>query len=403
MMTSVTLTACGTAAPHLAARTRPAAQPRPLARAASPAVSQSHPNTPSTRPAVLYPVSATFISPATGWLLAGRCSRPGECPAVVRMTTDGGRRWTAVPAPPAPVLVASPGPGVNGITQIRFADAANGWAFGPDLWVTHDGGASWQQLSTHGLSVTSLEAADGRAVAVFASETAFSVYTSTAGSDTWQPVPGASGPASVSDEFFGPNPQVAIDGSRAYVSSGAEYGNDPGILMSGPADGSAAWQRLPIPCLDETAVDMPVAVTPSEVVLGCGGSAASGQSPKDVYLSADGGRSWQGGTQARDAPGELPMPGFLDDIAITPAGTIVASGDREAYFSWDNGTTWQTPAALAPAIYLGGEAGQVVIGMTTDDQGFALPGYPEIGVANGSSWIWMTYNAGHSWTQVPLS
>jgi hypothetical protein len=35
--------------------------------------------------------------------------------------------------------------------------------------------------------------------------------------------------------------------------------------------------------------------------------------------------------------------------------------------------------------------------------GFALPGYPEIGVANGSSWIWMTYDAGHSWTQVPLS
>jgi photosystem II stability/assembly factor-like uncharacterized protein len=289
---------------------------------------------------------------------------------------------------------------------VRFADAANGWIFGPGLWVTHNGGASWRQLSTHGQMVTSLEAADGRAVAVFATTTTFQVYTSAVGSDTWQPVPGASGPASGGIDDVDRNPQVAIEGSIAYVASDGETADDTtngGVLLSGPADGSAPWQRLPVPCPRYNDFPMPVAAAPGELVLGCGGSAAMGTSPKYVYRSTDGGHTWTTGP-APGSPytGELPEAGFLDDIAVTPAGAIVASGDREAYFSWDNGTTWHTPTALAAAVSRDAYAGEVLIGMTTSEQGFALP-LTEIFDANGSSWIWMTYDAGHTWTRVPLT
>jgi photosystem II stability/assembly factor-like uncharacterized protein len=316
---------------------------------------------------------------------------------VLRKTSDGGRQWSPAPAPPA---------SADTVAQVRFADAANGWVFGPDLWVTHDGGASWQQLSTHGEMVTSLEAADGRAVAVFATTTTFQVYTSAVGSDTWQPVPGASGPAVGSTPDASRNPQVAIEGSVAYVASSGATDNDnsvdSGVLLSGPADGSAPWQRLPIPCPRYNNFPMPVAAAPGELVLGCGGDAAIDTSPKYVYRSADGGHTWATGPAPNPYAGELPAPGFLDDIAVTPAGAIVASGDNEAYFSWDNGTTWHTPAALAAAVIPTPYSGPILIGMTTSEQGFALQS-GEISHANGPSWIWMTYDAGQTWTQVPVN
>jgi len=324
----------------------------------------------------------------------------------MRKTTDGGLQWFPVPAPPATPVTWADVPPHGGVAQVRFADAANGWAFGPDLWVTHDGGASWRQLSTGGLMVTSLEAANGRAVAVFTGATTFQVYTSVVGSDAWQPVPGAAGPAQGAVAEEDRNPQVAIEGSAAVVSSSGSYETDAsggGVLLSGPADGSAPWQRLPVPCQPDLELDMPVAAVPGKLVLGCGGDDAAGQSQKYVYVSADGGQRWQATGPDPDAWSELPQPGFLGDIAVTPAGAIVASGDREVYFSWDNGATWHTPPALAAAVYLGGDADQVVVGMTTSEQGFALPGTVEIGLARGSSWIWMTYDAGSTWTRVPIS
>jgi len=364
---------------------RPDAAPGPAAR----------------RPALLLPVSATFISPSTGWLLADRCP-PGaptpRCSVVLRKTSDGGRQW--VPAP-APGLAGQPG----SVAQVRFADGANGWVFGPGLWVTHNGGASWRQLSIHGQRVTSLEAADGRAVAVFTGTTTFHVYASAVGSDTWQPVAGASGPALGSSQETSRNPQIAIEGSAAYVASSALTGatDSPaggGVLLSGPADGSAPWQRRRVPCPRYISDQMPVAAAPGELVLGCGGNAAMGTSLKYVYRSTDGGHTWATGPAPDPNIGELPAAGFLDNIAVTPAGAVVASGDREAYFSWDNGTTWHTPAALAAAVRPNPDGDSVLIGMTTSEQGFALP---ELSDANRSSWIWMTYDAGHTWTRMPLT
>jgi photosystem II stability/assembly factor-like uncharacterized protein len=40
--------------------------------------------------------------------------------------------------------------------------------------------------------------------------------------------------------------------------------------------------------------------------------------------------------------------------------------------------------------------------MTTSEQGFALQS-GEVSNASGASSIWMTYDAGHTWTRVPLT
>lgn len=85
--------------------------------------------------------SFTAISELNWWMLGDApCSSP-PCTSIVR-TTDGGRTFVGIPAP-RPQDPA----GSDRVSQLRFADPRDGFAYGPGLWVTHDGGAHWQSQS----------------------------------------------------------------------------------------------------------------------------------------------------------------------------------------------------------------------------------------------------------------
>ena len=115
------------------------------------------------------PLSVTFVGAATGWVMgqslpAGQCDQPAAPACIVLRRTDtGGATWRTVHAPPAH------GPnGPTGVSQIRFLTRSDGWAFGPQLWATHNAGRSWTQIATGGLRVTALEARGRRVFAVWA-------------------------------------------------------------------------------------------------------------------------------------------------------------------------------------------------------------------------------------------
>src|SRR5205823_14970741 len=145
------------------------------------------------------PRCVTFVGAATGWVMgqslpAGQCDRQAAPACIVlRRTDSGGATWRTVHAPPAH------GPnGPTGVSQIRFLTRSDGWAFGPQLWATHNAGRTWTQIATGGLRVTALEARGQRVFAIwarctgtgagFASRcTSFTVYSSPAGSDAWAP------------------------------------------------------------------------------------------------------------------------------------------------------------------------------------------------------------------------
>jgi hypothetical protein len=96
-------------------------------------------------------LSASFASASTGWLLAELpCSHqvhPCRTTVLMRETTDGGRTWFAAPAPPAlPVDMFQSSPPAGGVGGVLFTSARDGWAFGPGLWRTTNGGASWRRL-----------------------------------------------------------------------------------------------------------------------------------------------------------------------------------------------------------------------------------------------------------------
>jgi photosystem II stability/assembly factor-like uncharacterized protein len=85
--------------------------------------------------------SFTAISELNWWMLGDApCSSP-PCTSIVR-TTDGGRTFVGIPAP----RPQDPS-GSDRVSQLRFADPRDGFAYGPGLWVTHDGGAHWQSQS----------------------------------------------------------------------------------------------------------------------------------------------------------------------------------------------------------------------------------------------------------------
>jgi hypothetical protein len=143
------------------------------------------------------PTSVTFVGPRTGWVI-GQALTPGHCASQfctsVAVTHDAGKNWSGVPAP-----MAGPADGASGLSQIRFLDLTNGWAYGPQLYATHTSGRTWAQVDTGGLRVTALETVGDRVFAVWASCTGdgpayavdctrFTLYSASATGGTWAPV-----------------------------------------------------------------------------------------------------------------------------------------------------------------------------------------------------------------------
>jgi hypothetical protein len=124
--------------------------------------------------------SFTAIGTAEWWLLGtAPCSQP-PCTSIVR-TDDGGHSFVGTPAPRT-----------TAVTQLRFADAGDGFAYDPELWVTHNAGGAWHQLPIGG-SVSDLAIADGYAYAIVkpAGSGAGRLLRAAIGSDRWTPLTGA--------------------------------------------------------------------------------------------------------------------------------------------------------------------------------------------------------------------
>src|SRR6266700_554140 len=207
-------------------------------------------------PVAFRPTSVTFIGTQTGAVI-GQAGRPGSCGPPVAAdctslagTSDYGQTWYGVSAP----ITGGPA-GSAGVSGLRFLDARTGWAFGPELWVTHDGGARWAQESTYGLRVTSLETAGDRAFAVFASCAgnsadfaaqcaSFRIFSSRAVSHTWQRVQAPAGELNAAGNAAGraASPSLVLTaGPVADPAAGTGYLLAPsGAVLSGPLNG-APW------------------------------------------------------------------------------------------------------------------------------------------------------------------
>jgi photosystem II stability/assembly factor-like uncharacterized protein len=340
----------------------------------------------------------TWVSDTHGWaLVEGHGCGQTICDDVLT-TTDGGTDWDRIGVVPAPpdgcAECASPG-----VSHIRFANDLDGYAFGPDLFVTTDGGAVWS--GEPGPSVVDLEPAGADVMRVTSPSSgcpgpcAPSVQEAAAGSDVWRTLtpPFSGDVATVQLVRQGPD--------DAYV---AVYPDD----MSGVAqatvmisrDDGLTWDDRADPCgeVDGHPIEMhALAAAPGAVLAALCVGQAEGQ-PAFVAISVDGGRDFVPGTFIPGSGSDS-----FDTIAATSAsGLVLGTGGLggpgvEHYAllaSRDGGRTWSQVA---------NESGPAERNQPAPDNGFLgfesstvgrWVGYPDD--------IWETTDGGRRWTRQSL-
>jgi hypothetical protein len=344
------------------------------------------------------PVSVTFVSTATGWVI-GQAGTPGKCanktdPYIctsIARTDDAGKTWHGGPAPATTAPL-----GDRGVSGIRFLNGTNGWAFGPELWATHDAGRTWTQVNTNGNRVTDLETSGGRAFALwatcsgvagswFAADcTSYTLMTTTAGSDNWTAVGGATNGLTAGGAAT--SGVIALFGTTGYLLA------PDGTLYSGPLDGP--WQRV------GTAQCQPgqtfssglpsrallALVSATTVVTAC--NAPGGVR---VYTSADSGATWN--AQAAAAWSATADPASATSLAAAPDGTLTLATRNGVYVLPAGTPEWkQAQVDNAPV------GGFRYVGMTSNRQGVALPFDTTLHE------VWMTFDGGLTWkAQTPIT
>jgi photosystem II stability/assembly factor-like uncharacterized protein len=363
---------------------------------------------PAPVPANFTPSSVTWDSATTGWVIGpagtpGRCdnSDPYICTSIAR-TDDTGQTWQGLHAPD------TSGPsGPDGVGGLRFLNGTYGWAFGPQLWATTDGGESWQRENTGGLAVTDLETVNGRAYALFGSCeaptptgimdadcTAYTLMTTTAGSDAWTAVSGVPTGLSPGGGQTG-SAVIELTGTAGYLVA------PDGALYSGPVDGGA-WRRVAtLPCEPGPAANDGL---PEQLMLAPAGYTSSGGTRLgivcaqpvppagesiDVWMSVDGGATW-----ARTGPSGVSGLGDPASLTATSAGALILATSNGIYTLPLGAAAWQAASLSDPS---GKTYGFSYVGMTNALQGVALGGNPALHA------IWLTTDGGQSWSVVPVT
>jgi photosystem II stability/assembly factor-like uncharacterized protein len=324
--------------------------------------------------------SASFVSAQTGFVLGTRRCSELPCKALLRKTVNGGKTWTSVPAPAVSLVPPFNGPPLSDISTVRFENASDGWLFNPGLWATTDGGGQWHRVSLPG-QVIAVAASDG--VVFAAAEPAnggpgqAKLYQSQVGTTKWTRVAGVA-----------PADALTVSGHSVWA------GIAP--TMSTSTDGGKHWSKLSFSCPpdapDATAV---AAASSANVALDCTNPSdpQPGVSPKDVFTSANGGRTFHLAGHPGDSGnvGLIAMPrGNPQVITLT-----ATSGASYLYRSADSGKTWRM------ATYFDGGLGFRDLAYASASTGYLIhfSGGPVIAYGKG---LMKTTDAGASWKTMPI-
>jgi photosystem II stability/assembly factor-like uncharacterized protein len=323
------------------------------------------------------PTSVTFVGSTLGAVLgqAGSCG-PSPCTAMAG-THDYGKTWTEISAPPA-----GPPDGAAGVSQVRFLDGRNGWAYGPALYSTHNGGKTWRAIDTRHWRVVDLSTVGHRTFAVVASGcagvgsrfadgcTRFALFSTPDSRDQWRPVRGAAG----SGQPMAGGLQLTAHGG--YLIAG-------GHLFAGPVT-SGSWNRVRGPAATPGCLAGPgsgpalIAPGTDHLFLVC---QDSGTGVITLYGSIRGGSSWQRRSTVH-------ATGTPQSLAVSPGGALMLATTTGIYRSAD-ARTWKPARVAAPS------GGFSFVGMTTDTNGVAIASTP------GSS-VYITTDGGLAWRVRPI-
>jgi hypothetical protein len=310
------------------------------------------------------------VSANDGWVL-GRITKGcthAPCTAVLR-TTDGSRSWGAIPAPKYKIARFEGSPGLR---RLRFADTLDGFAYGSQLWVTHNGGSGWHRVGQVPGYITDLETSAG---VVYAATTVTKsgkqlIYSSPAASDSWRRVKAL--PEAVGNGGLG---DITLHGTAGWIIlNNRLYATQNG----------SRWTKEPFRCPSGSAIASVGAYSTTQITLLCVSNPALGSTLKVLYASSDGGAHFtKVGMPPRGGDG-----GLLAEPTPSHVFVATASAATWIYVSTDGGRHWRTAKTLSD-----GGLGWNDFGFTTATQGVAVEGTQ----ASSGSRLWLTRNAGRSW------
>ena len=332
-----------------------------------------------------------FPSAAHGVLLRVHCGAGSVRCAVDALTSaDGGLTWSA----PAVVANFTRTPNANPYatvaSKLTFVDEATGYAYGPDLFRTTDGGRSWRRLAVSG-SVQAVVRFGGHTWVVRSP-----CPTGSGGEDGCGSVIDELGEAGVLTPLAA---QPAADGTvvqLVVVSTDTAYstvlvGEKFGLRVT--TDAGAHWAPLPLPCLPSQATGGPasLAAAGGRLWMVCASQAGAGAEVKQLFISDDAGHTWQ-------RPGNLETSGYADHIvAISVTIAWRFGGRAPVYVTTDGGRTW---TARLPDVFNGAFGAP---------NGSAFVGFARLwlldpvgGYTSDPHHLYVTDDGGTSWTTVTL-
>lgn len=328
----------------------------------------------------------TFADPNHGWAYGTARDAPGRATSIIRATSDGGATWRTVGKLP------------DGLLGMQFTSAGEGWGYGKGIYKTEDGGVSWQKVGPKG-DYSDVDPAFGTVWA-------------------WQqnclPNPANMGAACET------TPLISQDSGRTWQSAAPllpKQGQAGGLFRlnakdawthllgpeknGGPTsagfmvthDGGKHWNALPeAPCWDSDEFDRrSMAGKGSELWVLCGSQPGAGSQFKILYVSPDGGQTWELRSQSWRA-GQDPGPdaisggGYIHSFVVASPGHAWVSLQRNTlYGTSDGGRTWHEGIPMQGD----GSVGDVVF-VDADHGWFATIGS-----------LFRTRDAGKSWEELP--
>jgi hypothetical protein len=340
-----------------------------------------------------------FSDSLHGWAVGSLCVDSTQtCMLLADNTSNAGASWSRPISFGKFPEETSAGVWAPATLSIRYV-GANMWVSGPGIYESHDRGLTWKRVFNS--PVFELEPAGGTAWAIAGCAVADPssscvLFTSPIGSDVWSrsPVQPPIGAAASSASGW---PSVFLERAPhgvAFVTGGStQPGVQPWVAVT--RDDGATWRKSRLPCTFGIAgLRSPDGTT---VWLLCGGSGGAGSGPKAVYVSLNGGTSWQERANNLSNPpvGSISWGGYASSLAVTDGGIGLISSLRAGIIrSVDGGRSWGDVGSNATCLLEGN--GVTELWLLANSVGWALEenddGGPQCPL------LIRTTNAGLTWT-----
>ena len=318
-------------------------------------------------PAGFAPSSTSWTSPDRGLVLGFTdCGTPGWCPSLLA-TTDGGKHWRQLPAPPMSLPDNH-----NQVRLTAFSQQLMYVTDGTKIVVTRDGGRRWLPVLQAGDTgqrqyVSKIAETGGRVYVVittYGDTEKTAVYSGIAGAPLLKPLPGFEVTGGLTDG------DVTTDGG-VQISLDADFSVEKYWTS---ADG-AALTPATRPCPVGTTAVLG-GVRDGQVVVLCnsgGGQPQPGSSERSIWRAPK-----LGGTFTATA--QAPVTGITQGFSAATADTATesAGGVGFLHHTTDGGQTWSTVRLsergfeLADLDFPGAGTGVVVDGLPDSDGGSAV-------------------------------